>query len=173
MNVSLREIGRTPRQRGFTLIELMIVVVIVAILAVIALPSYTLFTNRAKRATGKAQLLALAHQEEAYFSDRKKYAPISLISSLPGNFAYLSSDGNLAASASSSSIYRLSVVQLSPGGSVGSACTGSGTPSYDYLIIATPLNAQNGDARCMTLCLASTGDKGATGTDGPQSCWQK
>ena len=164
---------RQGRQRGFTLIELMIVVVIVAILAVIALPSYTLFVNRAQRATGKAQLLALAQQEESYFSDRKSYAPISLITSLPGNFGYLSSDGTMAASASSSSIYRLSVVQLSPGGSVGSACTGTGTPAYDYLILASPLNTQAGDTRCMTLCLASTGDKGATGTDGPQTCWQK
>ncbi|MDB5986657.1 MAG: fimA 4 [Nevskia sp.] len=162
--------SRKGRQRGFTLIELMIVVVIVAILAVIALPSYTLFTNRAKRATGKAQLLTLAQQEESYFSDRKKYAPVSLITSLPSNFGYLSSDGTLAASASSDSIYRLSAVQL---GSAGNACTGTGTPAYDYLIIATPLNAQNGDARCMTLCLASTGDKGATGTDGAQACWQK
>lgn len=161
------------RQRGFTLVEVMIVVIIIAILAVIALPSYTLFTNRAKRATGKAQLLALAQQEESYFSDHKKYAPISLITSLPGNFGYLSAAGALTASANIQSIYRLSVVQLSPGGSVGNACTGSGTPTSDYLIIATPLNAQNGDARCMTLCLASTGDKGATGTDGPQSCWQK
>jgi type IV pilus assembly protein PilE len=170
MIANARGSTRNGRQRGFTLIELMIVVVIIAILAVIAMPSYTLFTNRAKRATGKAQLMALAQLEETYFSDRKKYAPISLITSLPGNFGYLGSDGSLAASASSSSIYRLSVVQL---GSVGNACSGSGTPSTDYLIIATPLNAQNGDARCMTLCLASTGDKGATGTDGPQSCWQK
>jgi len=160
------------RQRGFTLLELMIVVVIVAILAVIALPNYTQFVYRANRVAGKSELLALAQQQESYFSDRKKYASIALITNLPGNFGYLTSNGTLSASASSSSIYRVSAVPLM-GGSVGNACSGVGTPSFDYLLIATPMNAQNGDSRCMTLCLASTGDKGATGTDGPQSCWQK
>lgn len=167
------EHGRDSRgARGFGLIEVMVIVVILAIFAVIALPSYTLISNRINRTTGKALLLQLARKEDAYFSEHKRYAPIPLLSSLPGNFAYLGGDGHLSASANAHSVYRISAVQLAPGGAAGSACSGSGVPNYDYLLIAAPMNAQNGDSRCMTLCFASTREKGATGSEGPQACWE-
>lgn len=44
-------------QKGFTLIELMIVVSIIAILSAIALPSYQQYVERGRRADGKAALL--------------------------------------------------------------------------------------------------------------------
>lgn len=48
------------RQRGFTLIEVMIVVAIIAILAAIAYPSYARYVMRGKRADGKQTLLQAA-----------------------------------------------------------------------------------------------------------------
>jgi type IV pilus assembly protein PilE len=51
-------------ERGFTLIELMIVVAVVAILAAIALPSYTAYVQRANRAHAKAALLQAAQWME-------------------------------------------------------------------------------------------------------------
>jgi type IV pilus assembly protein PilE len=47
---------QTPA-RGFTLIELMIVVVVIAILSAIALPSYMSYVQRANRAHARAALL--------------------------------------------------------------------------------------------------------------------
>jgi type IV pilus assembly protein PilA len=46
----------TSKQRGFTIIELMIVVAIVSILAVIALPAYQNYTVRSKVSEAMAQL---------------------------------------------------------------------------------------------------------------------
>jgi type IV pilus assembly protein PilE len=54
-------------QRGFTLIELMVVVTIVAILASIAIPSYREHVRRANRAEAKSALL-----ENAQFMERNR-----------------------------------------------------------------------------------------------------
>lgn len=59
--------------RGFTLIEVMIVVAIVAILAAIALPSYSEHTRRAKIAEAISQLADLRARMEQFFLDNRTY----------------------------------------------------------------------------------------------------
>ena len=61
--------------KGFTLIEVMIVVAIVGILSAIALPSYQQYIIRGKRADAKTVLLSAAQWLERYRSSNFSYPP--------------------------------------------------------------------------------------------------
>jgi prepilin-type N-terminal cleavage/methylation domain-containing protein len=64
-----------PTCRGFTLIELVIVVVVIGLLAIIALPKLAGSRTRALVATMKSDLRNLNTAEEAYLSDHTGYYP--------------------------------------------------------------------------------------------------
>lgn len=66
--------ARQRAQRGFTLIELMIVVVIVGILVGIGLPSYQNFVIRSTRADAQSTLLGFAQAMERHFNQNYTYA---------------------------------------------------------------------------------------------------
>src|SRR5436190_22437929 len=59
--------------RGFTIIEVMIVVAIVAILASVAIPSYTDYIRRGKIQEGASALLAQRVKMEQFFQDNRQY----------------------------------------------------------------------------------------------------
>lgn len=67
----------TPHRpnRGFTLIELMIVVTVVAILAGIAYPSYRSHIQKGNRASAEAFLMDASQRQQQYFLDNRTYAP--------------------------------------------------------------------------------------------------
>lgn len=62
------------KQRGITLLELMVVVAIIGILASVAIPSYKNSTMRANRSDGLENLQALLNAQERYFADNMEYA---------------------------------------------------------------------------------------------------
>lgn len=68
----------TSRARGFTLIELMIVVAVVAILAAIAYPSYADHVRKGRRGQAKADLLEAAQLLERYRSVNNSYEDFTM-----------------------------------------------------------------------------------------------
>lgn len=62
------------RAKGFTLIEMLIVVAIVAILAAIAYPAYQNYIHRTRRADGKELAMRIASAEERFFTNFNRYS---------------------------------------------------------------------------------------------------
>ena len=63
------------RRKGFTLIEVLIVVGIIAILAAIAIPSYQNYVRRGNRAAAQSFLMDVASKQQQYLMDARSFAP--------------------------------------------------------------------------------------------------
>lgn len=60
--------------KGFTLIELMIVVAIIGVLAAIAIPNFLNYQCKAKQSEAKSNLGNIRTSQEAYFAEYDTYA---------------------------------------------------------------------------------------------------
>lgn len=69
------------RKRGFTLLELMVVVAIVAILAAVAFSSYSKQVRKGRRAEAKQALSDMTLRQEKYRSNNASYGTCDQISS--------------------------------------------------------------------------------------------
>ncbi len=141
-------IGRRDA-RGFTLIELMIVVVVVAILSTVAYPSYHEFIVKSKRAEGKAALLEAAQSLERHFTNYNTY-PSNLTTAGVRTFS-----GDNAAKAA----YTIAI-----------AAGTTGSLASSFALTATPANG-HADPKCGNLSIDQLGRKGETGTMTVAECW--
>jgi len=122
----------TRRARGFTLIEVMIVLVVVAILAAVALPSYRDQMRKSARAQAQAFLTDIASRQQQYLADRRRYAPS--LSAL-----------NMTAPTGVSSAFDVAV-------------TSDGGPPPTFLVTATASGDQAKDA-CASMTIDNAGNR--------------
>ena len=66
-------------KKGFTLIELMIVVAIIGILAAIAIPNFLKFQAKSKQSEAKTNLKAVFTAETSYFGENNTYGEFATV----------------------------------------------------------------------------------------------
>ncbi len=141
------------KQKGFTLLEVMVVVAIVAILAMVAIPAYQRQVIKSNRVSAQAKMMDLAGILERNYTQNGQYITASIIN--------INSDplGNCPpAGPPHNNRYNICVT--------GVTATGVGG-FRQYIITASRVNAQLADS-CGNLTLNSEGVKGAARPD----CWR-
>lgn len=136
--------GRSSAARGFSLIELMIVLAIVAILAAVALPAYQSQVQKTRRADAiQALEYAAARQEQHYFE----------------NSGYSSDIAEIGGSRSPEGFYTISV--------------NTAGDRQSYTLTATRTGVQQDDSLCGDYSLTQAGQRTVTGTAGESVCWSR
>ncbi len=139
------------RHRGFTLIEIMVVVAIIAILAAIALPSYLKYVQRGRRSYAYDALTAEQSALERCYAATFTYSGCPSITST-----------SFAPPAPQTSYYMITAVTTAP------------PAAPTYALTAVTQGAQTGDTTCATLTLNSAGVRSAKnsgGADTTNSCY--
>ena len=132
------------KMRGFTLIELMIVVAVIAILAAIAYPSYQDQVRKSRRAQAKADLVEYAGLAERFHTANNTYVGFTLPSTVSPRETGATTRYN-----------------LTPSGAFDSANA--------FTITATPTTGQDAD-KCGTLSISQSGVK-TSGSAVLADCW--
>ncbi len=142
------------RQRGVTLLELMIVVVIIGIISSIAYPSYMQYVVTTKRTTAASALLQIAEREQQVFMDNKSYTNDLTNLGFAASPLILSDEGTSVAADDPDAVYTISV-RL--------------TSATTYIATAQPLNGQAlRDEKCGRLTLDQALTKGSALLN---DCW--
>jgi prepilin-type N-terminal cleavage/methylation domain-containing protein len=82
-----------PRLRGFTLIEMMIVVAILSVIAAAALPQYLRYVHRSRRVEALYGLRAIHHHQTTYYSNDLEYTNSFEVLGVPVEGGRLREDG--------------------------------------------------------------------------------
>lgn len=145
------------KAKGFTLIELMVVVLVVAVLAGLAFSSYEKQLLKSRRAEAKQILADYALREEKWRSNNAAYT--STLSDINGVSPVIS--GN----------YTIAVTFPSTGNCAGGVAKGSAN-SFIITAATVPGKVQEKDTSCATLVF--TNDCGTTtksSTPAGNECW--
>ncbi len=113
--------------KGFTLVELMIVVAIVAILVALALPSYTRYVRKANRGEAQQILLNWANNQEIWRANDTDYAAI----------------GDLAAPTHDKYNFFVRVTVANP--PTVADCANAAPNATSYALVACPIGDQAND----------------------------
>ncbi|MEH6610816.1 MAG: type IV pilin protein [Halioglobus sp.] len=146
---------KATKARGFTLIELVMVVLVVSILLTVALPAYQNQVIKTKRSLARGELLEVLARQEQYFVNNKAYATKLTYLGYPADGYYVDGNGNDFA-AEAESIYQVRFYGI-PG-------------TANFTLEAVPQGVQGRDFQCGILRITSTGLK-ATSTSKTEECW--
>ena len=137
--------------RGFTLMELMIVIAIISVLAAVAIPSYRQYNMRANRSAAAQIMLSVANRQEQYVLDARAYTNV-----LGSSGLNIAQDGwtcsNTVATGCTNNFYR-----------VTAAFTAGPPPSYTITALPDSTKYQASDG---TLTLTSAGVRSRSAGDG-------
>ncbi|MEZ4279525.1 MAG: prepilin-type N-terminal cleavage/methylation domain-containing protein [Myxococcota bacterium] len=130
------------RERGFTLIELMIVVAILGVLAATAIPSFRNYQLSSKRTEAYANLSALAKTQKAYFAEFNAFVGVE-------------SEPNTTSGDPPTSTKRLNSRNILATGFEDVGWAPEGDVYYDY-DTATPADPWNATCTCTESCFTAT-----------------
>lgn len=139
--------------RGFSLMELLMVVVIMGILLAIAMPAYNNYIMKSRRSLAKSTLLDLAQREEKFYSLNNTYSATASDLGYPAGTVFpmpVNDSGGVA-------VYTIAAPTLT---------APTATAPAIYSASAVPTGAQTGDM-CGTLTVDSLGRQ----TAAVSSCW--
>ena len=143
------------RQRGVTLLELMIVVAIISMIAAFAYPSYTQHVVNTKRTAATSTLLQIADRQQQFFMDNKSYTNDLTNLGYGSSPLFVADNGNAVAAGDADAVYTFTVVNVG---------------ATTYTAVAAPLAGQLArDADCGSLTLNQAGARDALG--GGTDCW--
>lgn len=143
--------------KGFTLIEVMVVVALIGVLAAIAIPAYRQYVVKATRQRAEATMISLAQMEERYYSNNYTYNAVSAPAPAPDPNGW----SNFSGDSMGSRQYDILVFVPSP--------TSASASLNSFGIQATPSNGFT-DSSCGSLTLDNMGVKGSA-LGSVASCW--